>query len=133
MSRLRPPEGGTTPPAAETLSGGAVVELGPIARRVAERYFAEFPDDLERYGEAARAWCVHDTQYLLAWLIQDARLGAPIFERQLNWLAKLLDARGYPLARLERHLALLAEEVAAGVDDGERLARRVRAVRPVVD
>jgi len=129
VSTLRPPQGGTPPPVAEILPNGETLALTPLAERVTERYFAEFPEDLARYGDPGKKWCVHDTQHLLAWLVQDARLGAPIFAEQVRWLAGLLAARGYPLERLQRHLELLAAEVETGVSGGAQLADRVRSTR----
>jgi hypothetical protein len=45
----RPPSG-MPPPTSATLDG-AVIELMPLAEVVADRYFDEFPEDLERYGD----------------------------------------------------------------------------------
>jgi hypothetical protein len=122
MSRVAPP-GGQAPPAAT--SGG--VSLEPLAQRVAERYFAEFPDDLERYGAAARAWEVHDTQWALSW----AASPAVDLERQTAWLARVLAARDFPLERLARNLELAADVCAEVLPDAApRLrgaAERVRA------
>ena len=69
-----------------------------------------------------RDWCAHDSQYILAWTIGDLA-GHPMLERQVDWLAGLLAARGYPLERLARSL-----EIASGVlgdhvpDQRERIA-----------
>ena len=46
----RPP-GGMPPPRTVELDG-VTLELTPLAEAVAERYFAEFPEDVERYGDA---------------------------------------------------------------------------------
>ena len=50
---------------------GARIELTPLAEAVAERYFAEFPEDLERYGDAAMPWEIHDTLHTLNWAVLD--------------------------------------------------------------
>lgn len=129
MRRLDPPQGGEPPPERATLPDGTVVALRPLAERVTTAYFDEFSDDRERYGDAGRAWCLHDTQFLLAWLIQGVRLKTPIFEQQLRWLARLLVARGYPLTRLDRHIDLLADEVAASTAGGAQLAAHAREAK----
>jgi hypothetical protein len=129
MRRLHPPQGGEPPPESETLPDGSVVALRPLAERVTAAYFDEFPDDGERYGDAGRAWCLHDTQFLLAWLIQGARLRTPIFEQQLRWLAQLLAARGYPVGRLDRHIELVADEVTSIAAGGAALAAHAREAK----
>lgn len=105
--RLRPPRGGAQPPATVTVAGEPLF-LAPLAHEVARRYFAEFPDDRDRYGDAGFDWAVHDTQYLLYW----ASLGEEVFAPNLRWLCELLDARGFPAERLTRNLELAADVVA---------------------
>ena len=119
MSRPAPPSG-VEPPAAATLAPGEEVELVPLAEEVTRRYLEEFPDDLDRYGEVAREWGVHDTRYILAWTIGDLA-GHSMLERQVDWLAGVLAARDFPLDRLARNLELAADVL------GERLPER-RAV-----
>lgn len=113
MSRPAPPTG-APPPASAAPGPGEPVELVPLAEEVARRYFEEFPGDLERYGGVARDWAVHDTRYILAWTVGDLA-GHPMLARQVEWLAGVLGARGFPLEQLARNL-----EIAAGVL-GERL------------
>jgi hypothetical protein len=56
MTRETHPPSGSPPPDRLQVHG-VTVELGPLAEAVADRYFAEFPEDLERYGpDVARAW-----------------------------------------------------------------------------
>ena len=99
-------------PAPEEAGG---LDLRAMAERVTERYGHEFPDEDERYEPKVwRAWCRHDTQYLLQWAVLDAE-GATSLDRQVDWLAGVLDARGFPLDRLARTLELAADEA-----DGER-------------
>jgi hypothetical protein len=62
------------------------------------------------YGDAGIAWCVHDTQYLLAWAVLDLDLKGH-FAESVTWLARLLAARDFPLDRLARDLELAAEAV----------------------
>ena len=70
MSRPVAPPSGWPPPETATLAGRPV-ELVPLAEAIADRYFEEFPGDLERYGPAARDWEVHDTQHCLHWAVLD--------------------------------------------------------------
>ena len=124
MSRTAPPSG--WPPPAEARLGDATIALGPLAAATAERYFERFPEDLERYGEAARAWELHDTQHLISWAIGDVR-GSVDLERQVGWLASVLGARGFPLEHLAANLELAADVVEEQVDDGAGVAERLRA------
>jgi hypothetical protein len=108
------------PPTSATLDG-EVIELTPLAEAVADRYFAEFPDDLERYGDAARPWEIHDTLHTLNWAILDVR-GFTNLETNMLWLARVLVARDFPLEHLARNV-----ELCAGVVAEERLATVLRA------
>lgn len=92
-----------------TLAGRDRLFLAPIAHEAALRFRREFPDEAERYGDAGFAWCVHDTQYLLAWALTDAEIGDRHFEKNLDWLTRLLDARGYPAERIARDLEIAAD------------------------
>ena len=87
------------------------VELAPIAARICERYRELFPDEEGRYGEAGMEWCRHDNQHILNWAIGAAQ-GYVDFTREIDWLARVLDARDFPLDRLARDLELAAEELA---------------------
>ena len=113
MTRTAPPSG-SPPPDHASPREGERVELGPLAREVTDRYLAEFPDDLERYGPAARDWGEHDTRYILAWTVGDLA-GQPMLESQVAWLAGVLGARDFPLEQLARNLEIAAEVL------GERL------------
>jgi hypothetical protein len=138
--RLSPP-GGMAPPVRSELPGGTPVDLLALARTVAEAHRAEFPDEAERYGPAGLDWCVHDNQHILNWAVRAAgghvELGA-----QITWLARVLEARDYPLDRLARDLELAAgaltgahEEASAG-RAAELLraeAERVRATPTFLD
>ena len=104
-----------------------------LAEEVSGRYFAEFPDDLDTYGEVAREWCVHDNRYILAWAIGDLA-GHRMLAEQVEWLAGLLAARDYPLERLARNLELAGDVLAEHVPDHrdeavELLASAAAAVR----
>ncbi len=98
-TRLRPPSGGMAPPSTATLPDGTQLDLLPLAREITERHLARHPDELERYGEAVRAWCTHDNQHLLTWAALDLA-GSVDLDAQLRWLAHVLTSRGYPLENL---------------------------------
>ena len=122
--RVRPPSG--WPPPDEARLRGETIELGPLAEAVADRYFAEFPEDLERYGaDVARAWELHDTRHVLSWAFGDVE-GEVDLGRQVTWLAGVLEAREFPLEHLARNLELAADVVAERVTDGPEVANRLR-------
>jgi hypothetical protein len=111
------------PPAAERLPGGREADLLALAREICARYAAEYPDERERYGDAGRAWCVHDNQHLLQWAVLDVR-GLVSLDDQVAWLGRVLQARDFPLDRLARDLdlagAVVRERLGAG--DGAAVA-----------
>jgi hypothetical protein len=113
-----PPSGAPAPVSAE-LRDGEVLDLRSLAQEICHRYRDEFPDEQARYGDAGMAWCVHDNQHLLNWAVTESN-GYGGFERQLTWLADVLEARSFPLERLARDL-----DIAAAVTDelGERRPR----------
>ena len=84
-----------------------MLQLEPLAREVCRQYAGEFPDESERYGTAGSAWCVHDNQHLLSWAADSVR-GYLDMHQQVAWLASVLEARDFPLARLARNLDLAA-------------------------
>jgi len=98
-TRLRPPSGGMAPPTAATLPDGTELDLPALARKIADEHLARHPEELERYGEPVRAWCIHDNQHLLNWGALDLA-GAIDLDGQLRWLANVLTSRGYPLESL---------------------------------
>lgn len=126
--RVRPPSGGMAPPATATLPDGTQLDLLPLAREVAAEHLLRHPDELDRYGDAARAWCVHDNQHLLNWAALDLA-GVVDFEAQLRWLANVLTSRGYPLENLVDDLRI-AERVLGRPPCGDAmraLAQRLAA------
>jgi hypothetical protein len=128
--RTAPPSG--WPPPAEATLGDSTIDLAPLAEGVADRYFAEHPGDLERYGaDVARAWEIHDTRYLLSWAIGDVE-GREDLERQVAWLARVLEARAFPLEHLARNLELAAEVMAGHVAGADAVAERLRAAAALV-
>jgi hypothetical protein len=98
------------------LPDGTVLDVVALARETCRRYRAEFPDEEERYGDAGLAWCVHDNQHILAWAAHSLS-GWVDLERELTWLAGVLEAREFPLARLARDLELAAEVVGEAAPD----------------
>ena len=94
MSRPVAPPSGWPAPVTATLAGRPVA-LTALAEAVSDRYFEEFPEDLERYGEAARAWEIHDTAHCLNWAVLDVEELASL-QHQIGWLADVLSARGFP-------------------------------------
>ena len=121
--RTQPP-GGWPPPGHARL-GDRDVALVPLATAVSDRYFERYPEDLERYGELARQWEVHDTQHLLNWAIGDVE-GHVDLEHQVAWLAGVLEARDFPLEHLAGNLELAAETVEDELADAAALAGRLR-------
>ena len=110
MREVAPPSG-QLPPDTAPLAGGAEVELAPLAEAATDRHLHAHPEELARYGPHARAWCVHDLQWLALWAAQDADGQGVDFRAQLDWLARVLDARGYPPASLADALGTLADEL----------------------
>jgi hypothetical protein len=108
MTGLRPPTG-AAPPREARLADRSTIDLQPLAEAVCTRYQAEFPDEHDRYGPAGRDWCVHDNQYIFAWAICDAELGYEKLDEQIEWLARVLAARDFPLERLARNLEIAGE------------------------
>jgi hypothetical protein len=113
-------------PTSATLSGERIA-LQPLAEAVAKRYFDEFPEDLGRYGEAARAWEIHDTSHCLQWAVLDAE-GLASLPRQIEWLTTVLRSRKFPLEHLARNLELAADAVEERLTgSGAAIALRLRA------
>lgn len=132
--RQTQPPGGNPPPESAPIGDGATLQLEPLAREICRRYADEFPDEGERYGTAGSAWCIHDNLYLLSWAA-DSVQGYVDMRQQVGWLASVLEARSFPLARLARNLDLagtvtrdhvpghLGEPLAAVLDDAAALVR----------
>ena len=120
--RPRPaPPSGQPPPRQVALADGTEVDLEAVATEVCARYAAEYPDEHERYGHAGRDWCVHDNQHLVNWAVLDTREYVSL-EDQVSWLAKVLEARDFPLDRLARDLDIAAAVVGERVPGGGPVA-----------
>ncbi|MGI8681926.1 MAG: hypothetical protein ACR2JO_07330 [Mycobacteriales bacterium] len=119
---MRPPTG-AVPPASAHLDEGEPLDLVALASEVCRRYRQEFPDEQGRYGEASIAWCVHDHQYVLYWAVEAAD-GYLDMHREVAWLARVLEARDFPLSRLARSLDIGADVVLGQVGGvaGRRLS-----------
>ena len=125
MKRTALPSGAAPPEEA----GG--LDLRAMAERVTDRYGIEFPDEDERYDPAVwRAWCRHDTQYLLQWAVLDVEQTTSL-DTQVAWLAGILETRGFPLDRLARTLELAGDEADAEqrTDVGDRLRESAQELR----
>lgn len=103
-----------------------------LAESVCAEYYALYPDTDERYGGRGRAYCAHDNAYLAAWITRAVELGSPAtLARDVQWLADLLAARGFPMDRFVQNLELVAAKVSA-----QGLAPRETVelvIRPVAD
>ena len=101
---------GMPPPTRATLPDGQVVDLGALAAEISVEHMTRHPDDLARYGEVGREWCVHDNQHLLNWAVLEV-CGGLDFGPQVAWLAGVLGSRGYPLESLADDLRMAAQTV----------------------
>jgi hypothetical protein len=126
------PPTGYPPPLTARLHDGRTLNLRALAEEISRRYRAEFPDEQARYGDAGTEWCVHDSQHILNWAVTE-RNGYGGLERQLAWLAGVLEARDFPLDRLARNLdiaaAVLADALERDVSISETLMGGARFVR----
>jgi hypothetical protein len=127
--RTAPPSGWPAPDVA-TLAGERV-DLVALAEAVADAYFERFPEDLDRYGDAARAWELHDTRHLVSWAVGDVE-GLVDLERQVAWLARVLAGRDFPLEHLAVNLELAAGVVDARIAGGDAVAGRLHDAAALV-
>lgn len=114
------------PPQRVTAPRGHEVNLVEIARKTCVAYDEEFPDERERYGPAGNEWCRHDVQHLLNWAVLSLTHDLD-YERELSWLARVLEARDFPLSRLARCLRLLASITRESVRTEPAVADRVES------
>lgn len=103
---------------------GREIDLVRVARTACLEFVAEFPDYATRYGPAGVPWCLHDNQHILNWAILSLD-GSVKFERELAWLARVLEARDFPLAQLTRGVELLAAAVRQEYADLGKVAERL--------
>jgi hypothetical protein len=112
------------PPDTAPAPNGREVELVPIARAACEAYVREDPDYTERYGPPGVLWCVHDNQHILNWALTGRTSEG--FERELAWLARVLEARDFPLDRLARGIELLTTPLTEAHPDLVAVAERIQ-------
>ena len=125
MKQGRPhPPGGYPPPEVAQTAAGETLQLRALAEEICRRYRAEFADEQERYGYSGIAWCVHDNQHILNWVALESR-GFIDLDERLAWLARVLEARKFPLARLGRNLELAAEVLRDEVPGAALMAERL--------
>jgi hypothetical protein len=131
-ARPRPaPPSGQPPPVRAEMADGTAVDLAALAAEVCARYAAEYPDERERYGAAGHLWCLHDNQHLLNWAVLDT-LGYVVMDEQVAWLAKILEAREFPLDRLARDLDIAADVVRERVSRGAAVAAALTGAASMV-
>lgn len=131
-ARRRPaPPSGQPPPARAELEDGTELDLEALAREVCERYRAEYPDEEERYGDAGQQWCRHDNQHLINWAALHTREYV-VLDEQVAWLAKVLEARAFPLDRLARDLDIAAAVVRERVPTGDAVAAALSGAAEMV-
>jgi len=131
-ARPRPaPPSGQPPPIRAGMADGTVLDLAALAAEVCARYAAEYRDEQERYGEAGHLWCLHDNQHLLNWAVLDT-LGYVVMDEQVAWLAKILEAREFPLDRLARDLDIAAVVVGERVPRGDAVAAALTGAAAMV-
>jgi hypothetical protein len=125
------PPSGEPPPRAATLADGTALDLEALAREVCRRYRAEYPDEEERYGDAGHLWCLHDNQHLINWATLHTQEYV-VLDDHVAWLAKILEAREFPLDRLARDLDIAAEVVRGDVRGGEAVAEALSGAAAMV-
>lgn len=122
MDERKPaPPSGLPPPTTAHGPDGQVLDLVMLAAEACAQYHAEYPDEDGRYGDVGQVWCRHDIQHLLSWAALDVE-GLDDLDREVTWLAGILEAREFPLDRLARGLDLAAEMVRRFVEDCEPVA-----------
>jgi hypothetical protein len=131
-ARPRPaPPSGEPPPRRAELADGTALDLEALAREICERYAAEYPDEAERYGEAGVLWCRHDNQHLVNWAVLHTR-DFVVLDEQVAWLAKVLEAREFPLDRLARDLDIAASVVGERVPSAPDVAAALTGAAAMV-
>jgi hypothetical protein len=132
VSAPRPaPPSGQPPPVRAELEDGTELDLEALARDVCDRYRAEYPDEAERYGEVGQQWCRHDNQHLINWAALNTREYV-VLDEQVAWLAKVLEAREFPLDRLARDLDIAADVVRERVPSGAHVAAALTGAAEMV-
>jgi hypothetical protein len=102
---------------------GEEIDLVAPAREATELFIAECPEYLERYGEPGRQWCAHDLQHVLNWALIRSQIR---FDRELDWLTRVLATRDFPLEWLSRGTQLLADVFERARPEMAETAERLR-------
>jgi hypothetical protein len=110
MTGPREPRG-AAPPAAVYV-GGTAIPLAP-GRPDLFATGSSSPTNVPATVTRGRAGAAHDNQWLLSWAVNDV-LGATDLGEQVQWLARVLHARDFPVDRLARDLETAAEIVVNG-------------------
>ena len=127
MSKQISRPSGAPAPTTATLVDGTALVLEPLAIEIARRYAVSYPDEADRYSPEWRDWCIHDNQHILRWAL-DAQQGLVDLSREISWLARILEARGFPLDRLSRNLVHAADVLVEHVGSaGHESASALRA------
>lgn len=90
-----------------------------------ERSWRESPYYLARYGERGMRFTRSDS----GWLVTLSREDEIVADRQVDWLARVLAARGMPSVLLERHLEILHEELSKALPETPYQSLRAAAAR----
>ncbi|MBK1699799.1 biliverdin-producing heme oxygenase [Thiococcus pfennigii] len=110
------PEAGRHPITADPVELEAVLRAG-------KRCWRQFPYLAERFGERGKRFAASDGGWV-ATLVGESQADA---DRQLDWLAAVLAARGLPRCVMEDHLMRLYEELAAARPEQEAQYRKLKA------
>lgn len=81
-----------------------------------------FPYYAQRYGERGKRFSDSDT----CWLVTLTALGREVVQRQIDWLCRVLAARGMPTFMMEQTLRLLYEELIRAVPDRAAAYEKLR-------
>lgn len=85
----------TGPSLAKAASDAIIERKEELARAITDALYAGHPELLARHGEAGRAKCLQDMRYNLEHLAPAVALDdPPLFGRYVEWLARMLGARG---------------------------------------
>ena len=83
------------------------------ALKASDRVWAEFGYYEQRYGQRGKRFSDSD----ICWLVTLTRLDQNILQQQIDWLCRVLAARGMPTIMMEQTLRFLKEELSAVVSE----------------
>lgn len=86
------------------------------AMRAGDRSWRQVPYYEQRYGERGRRFTWSDS----SWIVTLAQHSQEVIQHQIDWLGRLLAARGMPRWLLEQHLAVLHAELLQVVPEKRR-------------